>query len=468
MDTIEAIVSIAAEIYTIVENVKANKKRCHRVCYRVKALEDLLQSIKKMKQISDEVKKTLGELSLTLISAKELIEKYSRDTWYKLILKNSSYQDEFNCVNDRLTDAFQSLSGALQVEQGNVLQKVFEQGSRKDEDEVDRNEDDNKLKNSLQQYIEDKEKELKDLKIKVEKVLDVLKKPSIINEKIRMIKQEELEYKPKDGISKTPFMTTSTSEVYRGEFCGFPVAIKRYFDPVTTDLRKVERIFNKEVKTMKRFESPNILRMFGICRQDRPSPQFLIIMEYCEKGSLRQVLDSGCTLTWITKACMCRDAARGLYRLHHTEVKSNVHGCINSSKFLVAKDNTVKLGGFELTETETSLRKTKEVKVIRSMSYSSPEMLADINKMYCKECEIYSFGIVLWEVATGHKPFDGLSNKEIDQKVNKEKFQEPLPDDCPKELGDLINACRAYDPFHRPSAGVLLDKLQSVVTQLEK
>lgn len=37
-------------------------------------------------------------------------------------------------------------------------------------------------------------------------------------------------------------------------------------------------------------------------------------MEYCEMGSLRQVLDSGCTLTWINKAHMSLDAAQGLYR----------------------------------------------------------------------------------------------------------------------------------------------------------
>lgn len=51
------------------------------------------------------------------------------------------------------------------------------------------------------------------------------------------------------------------------------------------------------------------------------SPRFLIIMEYCEKGSLRDVLDSDwAALSWPTRARMCRDAARGLYRsvfCHH-------------------------------------------------------------------------------------------------------------------------------------------------------
>lgn len=93
---------------------------------------------------------------------------------------------------------------------------------------------------------------------------------------------------------------------------------------------------------MKLFESPNILRMFGICVEDGeskahiihqdktntevtwslpagPSPQFLIITEYCERGSLRQVLDSD-ELSWTTKTQMCLDAAQGLYRSGRSEV----------------------------------------------------------------------------------------------------------------------------------------------------
>lgn len=53
-----------------------------------------------------------------------------------------------------------------------------------------------------------------------------MNKPKVTDEGIKMIKPEELKYE----LSKEPFMTTSTSEVYRGEYHGFPVAIKRYTD----------------------------------------------------------------------------------------------------------------------------------------------------------------------------------------------------------------------------------------------
>ncbi|XP_076588200.1 mixed lineage kinase domain-like protein [Chaetodon auriga] len=475
MDFVDPILSVASQIYALVENVKANKKRCRRVSHRVRALEELVRSMKcrEQGQTSADIEKALKELSITLKSAQELIKKYTLASWVERILKSSSHGDEFNSVNERLNDAFQVLSGALQVEQGNILYQVFELTSREKEDELDRREDDTELKKLLLDYMKSQQektdtmlREFQHVKNNVETVVEILNKPRITNEVIRMIKPHELKYEH----PKVPFMTTSTSEVYRGEYHGFSVAIKRYIDVVNTSPREVQSVFNKEVETMKRFESPNILRMFGICVQDEnaPSPQFLIIMEYCEKGSLRQVLDSECKLSWIRKACMCLDAAQGLYRLHQTEEKSKVHGCINSSKFLVAKGYTVKLGGFELAKTETSLKKSSKDKEIRSLCYSPPQMLNNINHVYSKECEIYSFGIVLWEVATRRRPFEGLSNQDIYQKVCNEKFQEPLPDDCPEPLEHLINACRAYDSFQRPSAGVLVDKLRSVVTQLEE
>ncbi|XP_044211855.1 mixed lineage kinase domain-like protein [Thunnus albacares] len=474
MDFIDPILSIASQIYTLVDNVKANKKRCRRVAQRVKALDELVRSIKKREMVHIYVvEKALKELSITLESAQELIKKYTLANWMERILNSSSHGDEFSTVNERLNDAFQVLSGALQVEQGNMLYQVFELASREKEDEVDGRTDDAELKKLLLDHMKEQKektdamlKEFNMVKVNVEKFMEMLNKPSPNDEVIRMIKMDELKY----DYPKQPFMKTSNSEVYKGQYRGFTVAIKRYNDPVNTSPREVQTFFKKEVETMRHFESPNILRMFGICVQDEdgPSPQFLIITEYCEKGSLRQVLDSNCKLSWTRKARMCLDAAQGLYRLHQTEEKCKVHGCINSSKFLVAEGYRVKLGGFELAKTETSLRKMTKDKHIRSLCYSSPQMLNNINHIYSKECEMYSFGIVLWEVVTRERPFEGCSSKEIYQKVCNEKYQEPLPDDCPEPLGCLINACRTYDSFHRPSAGVLVDKLRSVVAQMEE
>lgn len=147
MEIVKEITSIAKKIYSLVEKVKANKKRSQRVGLRVKALDDLVRSIKKEQSgRCKEVKKCLTELSCTLTTAKELIQSYTEATWVKRLVKVGSHEDEFNCVNDRLTDAFQNLSGALQVEQSIVQHRVFELVSRMKEDEEDRAEDEAELK----------------------------------------------------------------------------------------------------------------------------------------------------------------------------------------------------------------------------------------------------------------------------------------------------------------------------------
>uniref|UniRef100_A0A096LY89 Protein kinase domain-containing protein n=1 Tax=Poecilia formosa TaxID=48698 RepID=A0A096LY89_POEFO len=487
MDYVEPILSITSQIYTLVEKVKANKKRCCRVLERVKALEDLVKSIKQRNEVnhSAEVETSLKGLSITLKSAQELIEKYTLSNLVKRILKSSSHGDEFNSVNERLNDAFQSLALALQLEHGNQLFRVFEQISRQKEDEADSREDDAELKRRiLQQQRQQFSHTVKatretysithtDSSKLVLETIDRVNKPRIISMDIRMIKPDELK-----NVEEKSFMTTPTSEVYKGEFGGFTVAIKKYTGAKPGSvayLKMVKSVFNKEVETMKRFESPNILRMFGICirEENTSNPEFLVIMEYCEKGSLRDVLNSKHELLWTRKASMCLDAAQGLYRLHLTEEISKLHMSITSSKFLVDENYRVKLGGLELAKTETSLKRTtkgKEDKTISLLCYSSPQQLSNINHAYTKECEIYSLGIVLWEIATRKKPFEdcGDDDKIISKKVCEEKYQEPLPADCPESLGEMIKACRAYESSCRPSAGVLVDKLRSVLVQFEK
>lgn len=481
MDFIDPILSISSAIYDLVENVKANKKRCRRVADRVKALEELVKSVKTRKATlkSEEVGKALRELRFTLISARDHIERYTQASWVQRVLKSGSHMDGFTTVNERLNDAFQVLSGLLQVEHSNMLSQVFELSNRQKQDEMDGQDDEEELKSLLLEFVQKQEEHMEamrrdfdELKTNVTKMVDHLNKPSAMDVITRMISPQELKY----DFPQKPFMVTSNSEVYKGEYHGFTVAIKRFIDQADTSFSEIRSVFDKEVETMRRFESPNILRMFGICvrNAEGPNPEYLIIMEYCEKGSLREVLDSECKLPWIRKTRMCLDAAQGLYRLHQTEVKSKVHGCINSSKFLVAEGYRVKLGGFELAKTETSLKKGRNDKEIRSLCYSSPQMLNSIDYPYSKECEVYSLGIVMWEIATRRHPFEDpvskakWETKEILQRVAKDKYMEPLSGDCPKALGDLINACRAFESFQRPSAGVLVDKLRSLVTQMEE
>ncbi|KAK3536067.1 hypothetical protein QTP70_026468, partial [Hemibagrus guttatus] len=510
MDFVDPILSLAEKLYDLCSEVKANKKRCKRLAERVSSLVELVKVVKNngLGKNPTIVQRGLRELTFTLESAKEVVNKYASSSCLKRIVKVQNLGEEFGTLNERLNDAAQLLSLALQVEQRDRMDIVFKEDRRRKEDEDDRRYDYEELQNLLQSLAEEKEKtkvSVDAVQVTVEQtqkdvqdikgILESLRRPSLHLQDIREIRPEELTY----DIPIEPIMKTDNSELYKGEYNKFSVAIKKYAYPGSTSPKQVRSIFNKEVETMKRFESPHILRMFGICVQNengflwilfsplsvqkhadamlgyaklspdvRPNPTYLIVMEFCEKGNLRQLLDGSSKLPWERKICMCLDAAQGLYRLHQSEEKCKVHGCLTSSKFLVAAGYRIKLGGFELAKTETSLKNSKQKKY-SSMTYISPQQLQDINHQYDKACEIYSFGIVLWEIATRQIPFKGIfldpvifilllyldcsSYASIHQKVYVEKAMEPLPHDCPRQLMELINACRSFEAFTRPSAG---------------
>ncbi|XP_024155206.1 mixed lineage kinase domain-like protein isoform X2 [Oryzias melastigma] len=460
MEAIEPILTIVKGIYDLLETVKANKKRSQRICDRVKALEKIIRSIQTQKKVVEtaDVKSIIEDLTVTLNGAQNLLEKHACSNWMKRAIRKGYYEEEFNHVNERLNDAFQNLSLTLNVEHEDTIHKVFDKVTQKMEDEEDKRKDEEELLDKMTSLQND-----------VTEILSLLKMQKMPYDEIRKIKLSELKFIP--DLPKKPFMTTESAEVFKGEFQGFPVAIKKYLNSGQFISTEVETIFKKEIQTMNRFQSPNILRMFGICinNENTPQAEFLVVMEYCEKGSLREVLDSRCELSWTRKAHMCLDVAQGIYRLHQAEQNFRVHGSISSSKLLVDEAYRVKLGGFEVSKTETSLQKSVKKNAQEStLCYAAPEMLDNLNNKFTKECEIYSVGIVLWEIATSRKPFDGLEGGLIYEKVWKEKYQEPLPPDCPENLRQIINACRAYNSFDRPSAGVLMDKLRLVVAQLEQ
>ncbi|XP_007560561.1 mixed lineage kinase domain-like protein [Poecilia latipinna] len=477
VNPLKSVLSTAVGIYKLVEKAKANKKQCHRVGERVKALERVINTIDSTEasQLAPEVTKTLEELSTILNSAFGLIEKFTLSNWMKRLYKTSSDAGDFQMVNDRLSDSFQNLTIALQLKQGSEMAELLKGAFIRDEDEKDRKEDEKELNRMLMEYMEYVETmraDLEDVKNNVTQVVETLKKPKIITMDIRVIKQDELWMPKLDELNN---LTDQSPQVYRGTFKDFTVAAK-IFTNLNTTAKDIKSEFKKEVETMKRFESPNILRVFGICILDEntPNTKYLIIMEYCEKGSLRDVLSSERDLSWTRKVSMCRDAAQGLYRLHQTEQKSKLHTDITSKKFFVDENYRVKLGGLELAQTETSLRNAtvnkRKDKDISSLCYSSPQMLTMGMKHYCRKCEIYSLGIVMWEIAAQRKPFsDSRGNKDtLHVKVVEKRDQEPVPCQCPGSLKELINECRGYECIQRPSAGVLVDKLRCLLVQLEQ
>uniref|UniRef100_A0A8D0HLT0 Protein kinase domain-containing protein n=1 Tax=Sphenodon punctatus TaxID=8508 RepID=A0A8D0HLT0_SPHPU len=431
MEIVEKVLSVAQVIYTQWEQVKGCKRQFQRLITRIQILLRPVETLQAQsaKHISPAVEKTLWKLLGTLAQAQELMRKYCHQNWLQKFMNAGNSAEEFTLLNEHLGDAAQGLSLLLQAEQKQFFLEACEKVTWSKEDGQDARAD----------------------RATLEELLTMqgagMRRDSM---EITEIEREHL--------TKTPWtllMENKNHTLYKGEYHKFPVAIKVYRNPVITCTQTVREIFKKEVEALKQFESPHILRMYGICIDESGlSPCFSIIMEYCEKGTLRDVLTKEPSLTWKIRTQMALHASIGLYRLHKTGEKPKVHGCINSSKFLVTDGYGVKLTGFELCKTESSIKrnfKERKQMEVPASAYISPQGLASLYHKYDIPSEIYSFGIVLWEIVTSKIPFAGCTSQEIYQKVCEQHYQDPLGEDCPSDLRDIISQCRDYQPSNRPT-----------------
>ncbi|NXJ83256.1 MLKL protein, partial [Trogon melanurus] len=461
MDILEKVLSLAQLIHAQFEQVKCCKHQCQRLVERIQILLEPVRILKAQprKHISHHEEELLKKLLWVLGEAQKLVMKYSQTSWIQKFLRAYSTSEEFVWVNESLGDIAQGLSLLLQAEQKQAFLEAFQEKTRCRQDAEDLKDD----RAFLDQVIasaeepEDKDWEIYKDKQDMESQIDWMQQElNKIVRKVNVGKREDITEIKRDHLTfYKQLQDTERYKLYEGEYQKYPVAIKTFKRPLTTDPVKVRDIFEKEIQTLKKFESPNILRMYGICIEEKDgSPCFSIVMEYCKHGTLRDVLTNQRHLGWDIRIRMALGAARGLYRLHQTEEKSRLHGCICSSKFLVAGDYCVKLSGFELCETESSIkRKSKrDWKQVSMLAYIAPENLKDINYPYKRPCEIYSFGIVLWEIATSKIPFEGCTPQEIVEKTCNRCYRDPVGEDCPEDLRKVTDECRAFDPSQRPSA----------------
>ncbi|XP_059507596.1 mixed lineage kinase domain-like protein isoform X1 [Stegostoma tigrinum] len=475
MDHVETVFKLAKTIYSLCGEVKMNNKRCQRLKARIECLMEIMSSI--LQTHADLIKpKSLKEMVGILERARDFIESFTNKHRFSKLFQAYEIKEEFKHLNQRLNDAAIAFDVDLISEQTKLLVNTFKDKQRGEEDEQDAKDDEqylekiakkvqealHSMEERMQQAMNDGMQEIKvDLKDIKRMIGSYNEKPSAypVND-ISELKIEDIEMENK------PFMEADKFKYYNGMLYKFPVIIKRFLNVGFSNLKEIQKTFHNEAQTMKHYESPNIVRIYGICINQKAN-EFLIVMEHCELGTLHDVLIGEQQLSWQTRVRMALDAASGLYRMHQSFEKFKLHCSIDSTTFLVDHSLRVKLGGLHLSKTETSIQRiSTDNQKSQQIAYISPQQLNNINYKYDKPCEVYSFGIVLWEIASRKLPFEDCDANVICRKVCDEKFREPLPHDCPKDLCELIDECRADDPFERPKAGAIVDRLKGILKRI--
>lgn len=228
--------------------------------------------------------------------------------------------------------------------------------------------------------------------------------------------------------------------VSRARWRGKDVAVKR----IETESEK--KAFMQELKQLSRVSHPNIVCLYGACREH----PVCLVMEYAEGGSLYNVLHGSGPQPHYTAAhamSWLLQCARGVEYLHGMKPKALIHRDLKPPNLLLIQYGTVlKICDFGTAcDIQTHMTNNKG-----SAAWMAPEVFEGSN--YSEKCDVFSWGIILWEVFTRRKPFDEIGGPafRIMWAVHNGK-RPPLIQGQPKPLEVLMTKCWSGNTAERPS-----------------
>uniref|UniRef100_A0A0D9VPT3 non-specific serine/threonine protein kinase n=1 Tax=Leersia perrieri TaxID=77586 RepID=A0A0D9VPT3_9ORYZ len=246
----------------------------------------------------------------------------------------------------------------------------------------------------------------------------------------------------------------SYGEVYRADWNGTEVAVKKFLDQDFYGDALDE--FRSEVRIMRRLRHPNIVLFMGAVT--RP-PNLSIVSEYLPRGSLYKILHRpNCQIDEKRRIKMALDVAKGMNCLH-ISVPTIVHRDLKSPNLLVDNNWNVKVCDFGLSRLKHSTFLSSK-STAGTPEWMAPEVLR--NEQSNEKCDVYSFGVILWELATLRMPWSGMNPMQV---VGAVGFQDKRLD-IPKEIDPLVARiiweCWQKDPNLRPSFSQLTSALKTV------
>lgn len=230
-----------------------------------------------------------------------------------------------------------------------------------------------------------------------------------------------------------------------------------------------------EIRDLRAFSMVNVVYFgFGWLEDDDSAPVYAIVMEYCERNSLRELLD----VYHYTKHApnifqLMIGVAVAILNVHELQ-PARAYGAVTSSNLFVTARGVVKLSMLPmldpwqcLTSTQSAVKSSR----VRPFSYLAPELLREqcnpfAKPLYSQAADIYAVGIVLWEILTGKAPYEFVRRDVVIEHVLS-RHREPvsrflitsMSHQTERSLTRIVNACRRHTPARRLTATGLLECL---------
>ncbi|URD73267.1 STYKc [Musa troglodytarum] len=250
------------------------------------------------------------------------------------------------------------------------------------------------------------------------------------------------------------FASGSNSRIYRGIYKQRAVAVKMVRIPEQDEEKRasLEKQFNSEVAFLSRLYHPNIVQFIAACKKP---PVYCIITEYMSQGTLRMYLHKKepYSLSTETILRLALDISRGMRYLHSQGV---IHRDLKSHNLLLNDEMRVKVADFGTSCLETQCRESKGN--MGTYRWMAPEMIKE--KPYTRKVDVYSFGIVLWELTTALVPYQGMTPVQAAYAASEKNLRPPLSTTCSPVLNNLIKSCWSANPAKRPDFSYIVSVLE--------
>uniref|UniRef100_A0A7E4V179 Protein kinase domain-containing protein n=1 Tax=Panagrellus redivivus TaxID=6233 RepID=A0A7E4V179_PANRE len=248
--------------------------------------------------------------------------------------------------------------------------------------------------------------------------------------------------------------SSHSGTLYRGRWQGTEI-VARVLN-IANVTSRISRDFQVEFPSLRIFASANICPVLAAVNQP---PRLIVISQYMKYGSLYNVLHEQSADVIIDHSQAIRfavDIARGMSFLHSMEPML-LRYYLSSKHVVVDDDLSAKLS---MADTKFSFQ---EVGRLYSPAWMSPEALQrSPEKSNVRASDMWSYGIVLWELSTREVPFADLSPMEAAMKIALEGLRVQIPPGISRNLFRLVNICLNEDPGRRPNFDQIIPILEKM------
>ena len=255
-----------------------------------------------------------------------------------------------------------------------------------------------------------------------------------------------------------------SSDVYLGEYRGTEVAVKK--------LRLLEgkkdyiKEYKREVSSLFLLYHPYLVLLMGVIAEPL---NLSIVTEFCKGGNLFELLYKrpNIYLSWEFKKKILLQIAIGMNYLH-TNDPPVLHRDLKSLNILLTNKIEKSSDTSDIKISDFGLSRLYQKSCILSghlgtCYWMAPEII--VKKRYSTKVDVYSYGIIIWEVCTRKTPYGCMSQQQVQFYVSVKKGRpnmKIIPSDTPPKIIQLMQMCWDHEPNNRPTFDFIVDFLRNV------